>query len=910
MKPLLMTLCGWGPYKNQVTIDFTKMDQNGLFLVTGPTGAGKTTIFDGIMYALYGRVSGDVREKESVRSDFCAPEDLTYVNLTFCHRDISYEINRNPKYMRPKKRGGETGDLVEEKEKAILKWKDGDTEHVVEGVGEVTKKVEEILCLDNKQFKQTTMIAQGEFTRLLFAPPKDKTLIFRNLFGTGIYELFVKKLKSEVNSLNGQVETLRNRMQEAVEMLSIEDADWAELMAGENHPYPQLLDFLKKYIKQLSKEEKEKQKELEAQIATQKEQEKVLNQAEEVEKRFQELTQARMVLEARMKEAEELEAVKKELSLGLTAAALLPALNSMEEKESRSKRLFTQKENYQRELDTVQKQVKQLLSYAQNEQLFLDFLKQLEAYGLLAQKLVEKEENWNQIKIKLSGLQQEFKRLEQEKNQEKALYEKLLEMRQHGAVGLVARELKAGMPCPVCGSLEHPHIAECADEIPDEKKVKSQKKRYEEAQKAFEKSLKETEGCYETEQVLKGQLEEEEKELDLQNKMLCKLIKANKDPISLLTKMQEAEVINLLGTGRQIGQFQKNWQKQFKDKQEAYAEAEKQKHSLQELYAVTQKELEEAVREEKQAGEAFEKACAEKLQLDFDSEETTERIEGYITQINRYKKEEKWLEKTQQRITDFSKEFAVAEETVKRLETVCSTLKRVDITLMLEKKRETEQLVLTQSRQQELLRNTLSGCENTKNSLKKKLEEEEKLQSKYGVYYDLVSAAEGKNSLRLVFEQYVLAYFFEDILRAANLRFEQMSNGRYRLERTKEIGDGRTKDNLEIEVHDFYTGKNRSVKTLSGGESFKASLSLALGMSDVIQKMSGGIRVETLFIDEGFGSLDAESLNQACETLSSLVGQDTFIGLISHVEELKERIRSQIIVTKSEQGSHVEVVQG
>ena len=168
--------------------------------------------------------------------------------------------------------------------------------------------------------------------------------------------------------------------------------------------------------------------------------------------------------------------------------------------------------------------------------------------------------------------------------------------------------------------------------------------------------------------------------------------------------------------------------------------------------------------------------------------------------------------------------------------------------------------------------------------------------------------ASGNNKKKLVFEQYVLAGYFEQILLAANIRFRKMTLGRYEMYRTREVGDGRVKDNLEIEVMDYYTGKARSVRTLSGGESFKASLSLALGLSDIIQAMNGGIKVDTLFIDEGFGALDSESLDQACETLMGLVESERLIGIISHVPELKERIDKQIVIEKTGSGSSLKVV--
>ena len=202
----------------------------------------------------------------------------------------------------------------------------------------------------------------------------------------------------------------------------------------------------------------------------------------------------------------------------------------------------------------------------------------------------------------------------------------------------------------------------------------------------------------------------------------------------------------------------------------------------------------------------------------------------------------------------------------------------------------------------------MDAVKETKEALRDKMQVLEKVEEKYGYVKDLEAMASGKNSANLVFEQYVLAGYFDEILRAANLRFSKMTGGRYEMARMEETLDGRKKDSLEIEVMDYYTGKARPIKTLSGGESFKASLSLALGLSDVIQAMSGGIKVDVLFVDEGFGALDGESLDQACETMQSLVEHNRMIGIISHVQELRERITNQIVVERNSSGSTVKTI--
>ena len=277
-----------------------------------------------------------------------------------------------------------------------------------------------------------------------------------------------------------------------------------------------------------------------------------------------------------------------------------------------------------------------------------------------------------------------------------------------------------------------------------------------------------------------------------------------------------------------------------------------------------------------------------------------------------FKKEEEYLQAKlsreqqdalQQQIENYQNKLSANEEFLKHLKDTVKKAERVDIQELKDQIVQVKYQRDAVLKEQKLWEQHLTDVKKTIRMMKEKQTDIESVSNEYGYVKDLENMANGNNAKKLVFEQYVLAGYFEEILRAANIRFRKMTSNRYEMSRVEEVGDGRVKDNLEIQVFDYYTGKNRSVRTLSGGESFKASLSLALGMSDVIQSMSGGIKVDTLFVDEGFGALDSESLEQACDALMSLVENNRLIGIISHVPQLQERIGQQLIIDKTGSGS-------
>lgn len=871
MKPIKLVLCGWGPYREKQEIDFDNLKNRGLFLITGATGAGKTTLFDAITYALYGNLSGEIREKNSVRSDFAGDDTKTYVELFMEHGGKNYHIYRNPEYLRPKKRKGGSADMTKEKENAVLTMPGGET---ISGSSEVTGKIKELLRLDLKQFKQLSMIAQGEFARLLTAPSAEKSRIFREIFDTGLYEKMAGELRARSGSLYKQVMEYRHRMEENVELFVPEEdkkEKWEELTKDGHYYYEEILGFLKlaakdyeKEWKMLEKEGKEAEEEIERLTIAVTEGERIKNLSEKLaaeKERKQQLAKRQTEIK-----------IQEEMLVKAEAAGQVKLF------EEAFKNAVKQYQNQVVRLESAKEELDLLNGRKDGESIFYQECMNLEsAYECeqesreLQKKLDDVSADLKRQKKELRRLQEQYLQAENEEEQAKADYENDDKRYRRGIAGILAGDLAEGLPCPVCGSLSHPRKAVPDKEMPTEKDVEEKKLFYEKKREERVKLHGKTAALKERTDVLMQNIKEFE-EAAARKKIL-----------------QDEETAF-------VKQYLENHVKaEFLEQRKAYETLLITLCEKENVYKRLQKE-EAALREEKI--EALEEYEAQRELKGFSSEEDYKK--AFYT-------EEK-IGQMRQAVSRFKEECSANEGLIHHLEEALSGRRPVDIEKLqhrLMEKRDVkdrlyEKQSLKKSKWQEMIK--------LQESLKEKQEKVRKLEKQYSLLKDLDDAANGNNKLRLVFEQYVLAACFEEILRAANLRLSVMSGGRYELGRVKAVGDGRTKDNLEMEVLDYYTGKYRSVKTLSGGETFKVSLSLAFGMSDVVQALSGGIRVDTLFIDEGFGSLDSESLEQACETLNSLVEKDRLIGIISHVPELAEKIENQIRVKKTNAGSTIEVM--
>ena len=751
MKPTSLVLSGWGPYRGVEQADFETMQQ-GLFLVSGPTGSGKTTIFDGITFALYGEVSGSIREKDSLRSDFADASTPTFVTLNFTHRGKQYRVTRNPKYDRPKLKGEgmttepEGGELYE-----------GET-LLASGSSQVTERVTGLLGLDYRQFRQISMIAQGEFQQLLVSSSKERTQIFRDIFQTRIYDTMTALLSARVKALNGRIDEVKHRADEITGTFRIENGDWEELKSKKNRNYRKILDFIEQEDDRLESRERELASCLGELDRSYKEQVRAIEELRSGNQAVRKYENDRKTLEKLEEERDSLKEQKRELA---KAYGRIPV---------RRERL----EGKKSELRVLEEQKKGLASWQ-----------------AACRQLTERQETY----LKLDG----------EAKEKKRIYEYQDDCFKKAAAGIIARDLTEGIPCPVCGSTVHPVPASMEGEVPDEKEIRRLKADYE---AASEKASAAAGAAAALGGAVKN-MEENLGVMDLSDGGEKALLEIG-EKLKLLeeeTKQEEKEI--------------RDCEKEYQD---CSVKLEKQKAAYSQLKA--------SIRVPKQ----------------------TELVD----------------------LSGFEAALLECERDRKQ------TAK--------EKERTGAALALN--------RQSLS-------TLKGHLEVKEKLETEYGVVRELERAAGGYNGRNLVFEQYVLSVYFEDILRAANQRLLKMSGERYELHRLERARDRRSRESMEMEVLDQYTGKRRSVKSLSGGEAFNAALALALGTSDVIQSYAGGIQVEALFVDEGFGSLDAEALEQAVAILTSLSGGSSMVGIISHVEELKEQIGSHILVEKTNQGSRI-----
>lgn len=881
MKPVKLTICGWGPYKGKQEIDFTGFKERGLFLITGPTGAGKTTVFDAITYALYGNMSGELREKSSVRSDFAQGDTPTYVELVMSHDGEIYTIYRNPEYLRPRKRRavvkeaeGEPDEprtltkdalLTKEKERAVLTGPDG---KAIEGSSEVTRRVQELLKLDYRQFKQLSMIAQGEFAKLLSAAPSEKTRIFREIFDTDIYGKVAALLKEKSGSAYKQIMEYRHKMDEDIDLL-VRDGI-LEVSSG-SHYYEGVISFLEKQKKELCKECKKSQK-----ICAEKEKAvsalaAEIAEAEKVQGLLEKLKKEKLRQKELSEKAGEMK--EKELCLGSQekAAALKPFKLLLDSWEEKTKGLAKELESISQDIRTLeaQKQGEESIYREREEAAFA--YEQEKKLQEIKRQLQEEQKKKALGETELCKLQKTYLSAEEKEEAAKASYEQADKAYRYGMAGILAKGLLEGSPCPVCGSLHHPVPAKKSGETPSKEQIDKQKE-------VFEQKQKERIACH--------------------GKVAAQLsqVKVLDEQIAALEKNQAS-----LEEGR--GNYKQIVQEYVKGHTE---------EDLKRLVSNYEQRL--AVMEEKQRLFNQRKEEQQKAEAAFDSQQADFKKKLFGAGFSSEEAYEKSLagEKEMQRLRDelqaYQQNIRVNHEMLAHLKEETEKSKPQDVDRL---KKQMEQAVLARKEcvsADRKLESRFQSVGRGLSSLKEKNEKLSRLMENYSLLKDLDDAANGNNKKRLVFEQYVLAAYFEDILYAANIRLHLMSSGRYELRRAQQISDGRSKDNLEIEVMDYYTGKYRSVKTLSGGEAFKASLSLALGMSDVVQAQSGGRRVEALFIDEGFGSLDAESLEQACLTLQSLVEKDRLIGIISHVPELAEKIGNQIQIKKTSAGSSAQIM--
>lgn len=887
MKPLKIKISAFGPYKNCIDIDFEKLGKSGIFLITGDTGAGKTTIFDSISFALFGEVSGSNRPVPSVRSDFADNDTETFVELEFTHKNKKYKIRRNPAYERTKKRGEGTTKTSAD---ASLEYDD----KVISGTKNVDIKIEEILGINSKQFKQISMLAQGEFLKILFAESKDRTEIFRRIFDTDIYNQIAKRLADKTRIAKAELEQLKDYFainssnivwKDGIQ--SVQPKDVNELFIQE------ILEKLQQEIKinseqfgkcqeQIGKQSDENSK-MEKEIMAQKDKNDKID-------RCQKLQDERKVLQEKQEDIKQ-----KEILIQKSQEII----NKILPKEDKKKELEKEISQKQKVLQDISEKIE---LGKKKEEKFKQILELIEIIKVQFQKYSELKDVKTELEDKIKKLQviikeQENKKIASENAQKlEAEWEKLstevLEKEKEffrEQAGILAEKLKENEPCPVCGSLHHPNLAIKSKSVLTKEELDNLKEKEEKSRKILtDATNKVTEINSKIETLIKefG----EKPDVELYNKKYAEISEELEKAYNQLNDNYKKIMLkDIVIESFEYDIFKEKITNKISKEREEFLKLQTQQEE-------NKKQIDELLQKKEKAQNDYQNTLKE---LGFENEEQYKKSVLNNLQIEIFSKE---IEKYKTDVTINATKLEEIQKEIKGFEKVDLTAKIQEFN---NKKQELENMRRQQMEYHRIFENNnriLVDLQTNSKKLDSKIKE-------FTMVEDLSKIANGTvyGKRRIEFEQFVQASYFDMVIIEANKRLLKMTDNRFLLVRKESSERVSDKIGLELEVIDNYNGKRRDVKSLSGGEAFKAALSLALGLSDVIQSYSGGIVVDTMFIDEGFGSLDTESREQAINTLNQLTDNHKLIGIISHVTELKERIDKKVIVTKSTEGSKITV---
>ena len=1037
MRPIKLTISAFGPYASKQVIDFEELKGRNIFVISGKTGAGKTTIFDAISYALYGEASGESRETDSLRSHFADDNTETYVELEFELRGERYIVNRVPKQKKKRVRGD---GYTEKTADATLILPDG---KVITKVKNVTDKIIEILGITREQFKQIVMLAQGEFKKLLLADSVEREGIFRKIFNTYDFEKIQAELKDKAANLSKNRTKSKHEMEINLKNIKGEH----DIVIDEYVDFPLVIEKLKDLLerdnniyKTLNEEGKEVDNKLqvknqekaiietnnnllkEKEIIT-KALEELLSKEDEYKNKSKTIIDGKNAKEVKYIEDKLIETTKKLTkreedynlslknidSLKLKQEEANRLLQIEESKECDREKLSVEINNLNKleekiiELDSLNNKVMHLKQSAENSKLQIinnkketEELKkskeekelQLKDIATLETKKVELESDikaknktldevrelfkvirsFQNTYIEHNNKAKEYKEFEVEYKKVKENYEKMDDLYKKEQAGILASKLQENEPCPVCGSTNHPNKATIKEnlKIPTKEELKVAKENLDKLEKEnLEKinnltTLNSNKTTYleqvnnhlsmlsatlnidktfnsETAKVVKNLGTELKSVIDKLKDELLKVI----DKISLKEKIEKE--LNLITTTInereqsliKLEECEKNYTTELTQNITKIDEYKKEipenitdLKTLNNLIEVKTKELN--ISKEKLA----------KLRLE--NENLAKKLEG---ENSTSKEINKSIEELKLEIANNKANFneAIKEQGFDNIEDYENAKLKISMVEVLEKEVENynSELKLTKAKQEDIINKTkdivfmdittideeIRSIQNNKKELESKLRELhaiivgnktilknvenlniefKEIEEEYKVVGELADLANGKKAPYISFERYILASYFEDIIEAANIRLEKMTGDRFSLIRKTSKSKGAGQKGLELEIYDNYTDSSRDVSSLSGGESFKASLSLALGLSDIVQSNAGGVSLDTMFVDEGFGTLDPQSLDNAIDSLLELQRGGRLVGIISHVEELKDRIDAKLEVTSTSKGSKVE----
>ncbi|RHW34740.1 SMC family ATPase [Lysinibacillus yapensis] len=1015
MKPIKLTLRAFGPYKNEETIDFTELKGNRLFVISGSTGAGKTTIFDGISFALYGFGSGqDRKDTKSLRSDFAEDGVHTAVELLFEIHGRTYRVLRQLPHVKEGRKTA-TGEKYE-----FFEVRDGQEVPVVERqkVTDINQKIEQIIGLSYDQFNQIVMLPQGEFRKLLTSQSENKEEILRKIFKTNRYGEMAQKLEEKKKWADQELNKARieknSYISQIAGALPERESVLFEHLKQESNIY-QIQDGLDDEIHYYQQKIREDQKRYEDAVEKHNKQYNRFMQDKALNERIENFEKRKVKLQELQQQTPYHEQIKRDIDAANKANKIFPlnqqchelhkekvekqnrllevtqklekAKSDLEEtkiayeaeKEKQPEReIATQKVSELRtkiplyeQIDSQSKLVESLqlkVNDAQGtlkkiEQNLIEEKEKVTGLTQTVEKLEEKTEtfnemlekqmtlrevmnafsNYHQVKQQVDNLLEQSKMIDSEYEKAKSLYE----LEESGWLANQAARLAAtlvqGMPCPVCGSTEHQHITEQHEETIDEAAVKRLKeslslieqKKYKiegnlQSAKAqlsqCEEKLAGLQAPIEKEQQFSGQFNEQTvqlQQLKMEAAQLGNYKKQLKDFKIRLEQLEsdqkQAEQTyyqsnqQLLKENTVLTELQKGIPSELQHISQLYTaieEAEKYKLTLINRWEQIQNAKHEVEKYVAAAEEAAKQTAGAIEQIEEKLNVAKEKFKRSLAEegFENYKhfeaslKSEQEIQRMQNKYMEFSKELHLLTSQIQQESEELDGKQKVDLSVA-------EQAVANLKLEYEHAFQTLNKskeCERQAIDFSEKLDQVAdkifKLEEQSNQIIDLYNLLRGQNSKKISFERYVQMGYLEQITEAANIRLKNLSNGQYSLQCSDRQESHGRQSGLSLDVYDMYTGQSRDVKSLSGGEKFNASLCLALGMADVIQSFQGNVKIDTMFIDEGFGSLDEESLMKAIDTLIDLQRTGRMIGVISHVAELKAAMPAILQVEKMKEG--------
>lgn len=1010
MKPEILTICAFGPYQKKVCLDFSILSEQPFFLIHGATGAGKTSIFDAICYALYGEAATEARTPRMLRNREAGPEVDTYVDLTFYVRDTHWHIRRNPEYMRKAKRG--TGLARQAPEVVLERLEDGRVMESWTRDGEVQARIVRLLGFQCKQFRQVVLLPQGEFRRFLMADTSARKEIMKVLFNTEIYQKLEDKLKEKAaevsKSYDGIAEKQRLYLAEAN---AKDEAEFAALLAAREQQTAALVkrtaalqsrkeacekerdaaretmakftqadkaaEELQKWERIVPEDEEAKalldradraaalmdlanQLQVARQDAAKRGQDlealkqqgkKLATAYKQAEERFVMVQQQKpahaaereelIVLQGLLKVARELEQAKRDASAKQAASE-----KGQQEAASAKQRLLAAEQEF--------KALQQEAEALQKEALNVDALK-LRQQNLLAEQekaaaAARSETLVREAAAVYEQAEQAAKKAEIEWQAARAELAHLRELAKEARAVLLAEHLEEGEPCPVCGATHHPKLAEAVTEIVTDKMLKAkeadvsgfEKRHQAAAARAQEKSGKLAAAKAEAEALVKQlagrepaglaaelakvktalqgaqkaaegysslvkaierrqkeQAQLQEKAAALEQKAAASAAEAAAAKALVQDKQAQLAGKELPAEPQELARQYQQREAAWQTAEKAAAAAEQDYHSLDTRYHAAQSawktKREELLRSQQQAAALQQSFAGRLVQAGFADEAAYEAaLQGSWRASDYRDKVRRELLSHEQALHTARTNLANCQKTIEKLE-------KPDLAAAEDAASAAQAAWQQALRESSAAETVLRSWQKRQKDLDALREQSGELTQTYARITGLSELASGKTGSRVSFQTYVLHSLLDDVMEMANQRLLIMSRGQYELhagqrQRANQQGG------LDMEIFDHYSGYARPLATLSGGESFLASLALALGLADVVQACAGGVRLDTMFIDEGFGTLDSETLDVALKALFELQKSGRLIGIISHVEELRSRIPARLEVTKTKSG--------